>query len=70
MSLRKLTDKYIDNWYDKIDKKEKWHIWFTWYPVEINCKYIWFKYIKRKGVRKGDILEGYGGYYNWEYKII
>ncbi len=53
---------------EKIDRKQKWHKWFAWYPVtvrvtedkhKIRC---WLENVQRKGY-----LYGFGTW-SWEYK--
>lgn len=37
----------IDNVFESF-YEGKWHKWLAWYPVKINNKWIWFKFIERQ----------------------
>ena len=54
-------------WEHKYYKKEQWHRWFAWYPVDIeeftdgSKIKVWFQTIWRRG-------EWYDGW-EWEYRV-
>ena len=48
--------------------KEKWHLWFAWYPVRVwrhDCR--WLEYVERRGVQCG---YGEGCHLEWQYKVL
>lgn len=52
-----------------------WHIWFAWFPIQIENKYIWLEYVNRKyDLNKNfTIIDPYDiGDYDgeWTYKNI
>jgi len=36
--------------YDTVPMRTKWERWFAWYPIKINDKRIWFKFVYRRYV--------------------
>ncbi len=55
-------------WKEQYEAKEKWHKYFTWFPVRVashDCR--WLEQIQRKGIphhAMGDL------WWTWEYRSL
>jgi len=52
---------------EKIEQKEKWHVWFAWYPIRIgqtrDCR--WLEKVWRKGRYTSN---NEGAHWSWKYQ--
>jgi hypothetical protein len=57
---------------EKVRRKEKWHLWFAWYPVTVGITdqqreiRIWWSEVECKGTYYG----GFDAFWDWEYREI
>ena len=50
----------------KLKNKTQWHRWFAWYPIRIEGKLIWLRFVERQV----GYYENWGGGYTWKnYRI-
>jgi hypothetical protein len=61
MKLGKSLIRQIDDWFDRRQaRKEKWYLWFAWYPVEVGPgDRRWLEYVERREIYD------YGGGESW-----
>ncbi len=61
----------LNTFEQKCIRLSNWHLWFAWYPVEVErlpdgaCVMVWLKTLKRKGTR-WHLWQDSG--WTWEFK--
>lgn len=52
-------------WKHKTFDQYEWHQWFAWYPVVVECEWVWLERVERRASRRA-----YPGEIDYEYKHV